>query len=447
MNYDHIVILDTNIYFHFQPIQNIPWESVVGVGTVLILLIPQNMIEIDKRKRDGKLHKRARDVGAIARKIIESGENYPLSPRLHVGYASDVRVDWEGLDLDRSEGDHRMIGEAVSIPGIPNQKLQFFGHDSYPIGLAKRYGLVSRFVSDEYLLPPEPHPLERELAAAKERLAIAESSQPSFVGDVSISQLWQSQPVRVESGGVEVSQRLAERAVLKQPDSSSIFVSAINDRRYDSDELEAYNRRLPAASKRLNRRAEAILNQFSVTFTIQNDSAVMAESTLITVRSSGAALLEFPMFPFAWPPKLPRKTSVLDVSTFPFRGLPIAAAKDPYELYVDFPDSPNKEAHFTIERFMPKKILSVEFFVVTFQELGSDLSVAASISAKNFRGTKELGSEIKLEFLHLPFNRAFNIEEGVNYLPGEAMAFYKPYWKENGGLDDLVRYDEFFGPA
>jgi hypothetical protein len=153
------------------------------------------------------------------------------------------------------------------------------------------------------------------------------------------------------------------------------------------------------------------------------------------------------MFPFAWPPKLPRKTSVLDVSTFPFRGLPIAAAKDPYELYVDFPDSPNKEAHFTIERFMPKKILSVEFFVVTFQELGSDLSVAASISAKNFRGTKELGSEIKLEFLHLPFNRAFNIEEGVNYLPGEAMAFYKPYWKENGGLDDLVRYDEFFGPA
>jgi hypothetical protein len=59
--YSTILFMDSMVALQGKPLSALPWQEIDAAGPILVLVVPQVMSEIDKRKRDGRLAKRARD--------------------------------------------------------------------------------------------------------------------------------------------------------------------------------------------------------------------------------------------------------------------------------------------------------------------------------------------------------------------------------------------------
>ncbi len=444
-SFDHIVVLDTNVFFHFQPIQNIPWGSVVGEGSVLILVLPQVMIEVDKRKRDAKLHRRARDIHVLIRQVIETGSSVQFcsgNNSYQIYYLPIVPVNWSETDLDRHEGDQRLVAEMLSISGLPREKLVFLGHDAYPIGIAKGHGIAAKFLSDTFLLPPEANPAERTIIELRERLALSEASQPSYLVSCELSHLWEGHPVRVAQASTEHAKTLANLAVLKQPKQVDLFGSIFPERKYSEDELFKYNKNLFSKAREINRRAEAVLNQYSARVKVKNCSGVMSDSTVLSIRSEGARFIEAPLIPEFWPPKRPslrdNYSTMLGIRDFNMRPMKI----DPLELYFDFSNSSRGEVVCSVERFMPEREFSFELISFVAGDIPDLLKFEVCITAKNFRGVDAYSCEIDLVPVSKNIEDVCDMSAGVSLLPTPAEHYYREKWIDTDQFGELNYLDE-----
>jgi transposase len=52
--------MDSMVALEAKPLASLPWQEIDSAGPIPVLIVPQVMKEIDKRKRDGGLGKRAR---------------------------------------------------------------------------------------------------------------------------------------------------------------------------------------------------------------------------------------------------------------------------------------------------------------------------------------------------------------------------------------------------
>ena len=84
-SYDHVVVIDTQVVLEAKPLDQLPWRDLFP-GAVLLLVARQVQTEIDSKKNDGRLGKRARAFNKLIDGVIETRVPSPVlvDPRIDV---------------------------------------------------------------------------------------------------------------------------------------------------------------------------------------------------------------------------------------------------------------------------------------------------------------------------------------------------------------------------
>lgn len=180
--YDAVLFIDSMIPLEGRPLPELPWQE-LGLGQkVLLLVVPQVLQEVDKRKRDGRLGKRAREFRRLVEPAALAGAPIRLvdgPPVVDLALAPSSRIDWDKLDdLDPDEGDAKVVAQILHERGVPDERKMLFSHDMLPIALASRRGLSVRRFPDEWLAPSEPSPHDKEVTKLKARVRELEMAEP-----------------------------------------------------------------------------------------------------------------------------------------------------------------------------------------------------------------------------------------------------------------------------
>lgn len=123
-----------------KPLPTLPWAEIDLSGPILVLVVPQVNTEIDKRKRDGRLGKRAREFNRLISPAAESGRPHRISegsPTVDIAIARTARINWDNLDdLDPSEPDARVVAQILHARDVPDERKLLLSHDINPIAMA-----------------------------------------------------------------------------------------------------------------------------------------------------------------------------------------------------------------------------------------------------------------------------------------------------------------------
>jgi len=186
--YSTILFMDSMVALEGRPLRTLPWHEIDAAGPILVLVVPQVNAEIDKRKRDGRLSKRAREFNRLIGPAAEAASPTRISdgpPAVDIAVASCDRIEWDVLDdLDPEEGDARVVAQILYARDVPRERRLLLSHDINPIAIASRHGLKARKMPDHWLQEPEPSPSERELMRLKGRVNELEATQPEFDANI-----------------------------------------------------------------------------------------------------------------------------------------------------------------------------------------------------------------------------------------------------------------------
>jgi hypothetical protein len=288
-----------------KPMTRLPWQEIDPSGPILVLVVPQVNAEIDKRKRDGRLGKRAREFNRLISPAAESASAariYQGPPVVDIAIATCDRVDWDSLnDLDPESPDARVVAQILHVRGVPPDRRLLFTHDINPIAMASRHGLKTRKLPDDWLLEPEPSPNERELTRARARVRELEATAPDLETDITFGvgaplQLFQVDPLSQERQSELVERILAENP--KPPQRNPFDLDYTLDRRY-----EKYRTLIvPQHASTLHRRLEAHYGQVPFLLWVTNVGHIQAENLVLLLTAIGGTLHKrFVSYPFFGP--------------------------------------------------------------------------------------------------------------------------------------------------
>ncbi|MCU1340464.1 MAG: hypothetical protein JWO19_6045 [Bryobacterales bacterium] len=313
--YSTILFMDSMIGLEARPFRELPWQEIDPAGPILVLVVPQVNAEIDKRKRDGRVGKRAREFNRLITPAAETSlpsRIYEGPPQVDIAMAVCDRIDWDQLDdLDPDSGDARVVAQILNARDVPREKRLLFSHDINPIAMAARHELRSRKMPDHWLLEPEPSPNEKELQKLRLRVRELESEEPLIEVDVTFEApspltLYDVSPLTPGE-----QQHLVDSILAKNPPRQrqrSLIDSPMYDYTYD-DKYERFRAVLvPRHASKLHRRLETDYNQVPFILKIENKGPVQAENLIVSLTTTGGTLHDrfqaYPVFgPLAPQPK------------------------------------------------------------------------------------------------------------------------------------------------
>lgn len=293
-----------------KPLPTLPWAEIDPSGPILILVVPQVNTEIDKRKRDGRLGKRAREFNRLIAPAAESGTPNRISggsPAVDIAIARTTRINWDNLDdLDPAEPDARVVAQILHARDVPDERKLLLSHDTNPIAMASRHGLRCRRLPESWLLEPEPSPNEKEVTRLKARVKELEASEPnlalSLTFDVSAPVgLFRVQKLSEEQRKLIVSANLHQNPRIRQERSFTLSGFGY-DSDYD-DKYETYRKEtLSKYAASVHRFLETHYGQVPFTFELANTGHLQAENLVLTLKATGGTLHDrFTIYPIFGP--------------------------------------------------------------------------------------------------------------------------------------------------
>lgn len=309
--YSTILFMDSMVALEGKPLPTLPWKEIDPSGPILVLVVPQVIKEIDKRKRDGRLAKRAREFNRLVSPAAESGRPARIAegpPAVDIAVARTARVDWDMLDdLDPDEGDARVVAQILHALDLPDSRKMLLSHDINPIAMASRHGLKCHKMPGRWLREPEPSPNEKEMTRLKARVKELETEEPDLVAKLTFGV---APPVRIfrveclseEQKKVITSLILAQNQRINQ--KSPGFPGIIRGFDYDSvynEEYDTYRvRTVPQYTASVHRFLESHFGQVPFTFELNNIGHLQAENLVVTLKASGGTIhnrfVVYPLF-------------------------------------------------------------------------------------------------------------------------------------------------------
>jgi rRNA-processing protein FCF1 len=151
----HVVVLDTNVLLHYQPVTELPWASIVG-HQPLRLVLPLRVIE----ELDEKKYSTRHDLAARARRIL------PML-RAHVGkagaaapLASEVTLEvWvdSGARFRPVDADEEILAVCKELAQFGAASASIASGDTAMQLRAETLGVSTIELADKYLrVKPEP---------------------------------------------------------------------------------------------------------------------------------------------------------------------------------------------------------------------------------------------------------------------------------------------------
>lgn len=291
--------LDANIILECRPLAELPWQEIDAGGPILALMTPTAIKEIDSKKQDGRIGRRAREFNRLIAPVAAGGPPIVIresAPRVELALSRAIRIPWDQHDdLDPDDGDSCIVAEALHAKDMNAAGKLIVSHDIKPIAFSSNYDLATLHVSDSWLRQPEPHPKDREIQKLNQQLAQYQAMEPAFeiaielmaaepVALVRIEDLSDAERDIIHRRIHELNPRMDQRS-----GRNPIMASMTYDHSYDG-RFEAYLKRVPVFIANYEQRLERLFNQARFRLKVVNIGKVQAENLLVEVGAANGWL-------------------------------------------------------------------------------------------------------------------------------------------------------------
>ena len=180
---------DTNLFIQCSPLPEIDWTRWDDFDEVRLLICRPVQREIDNQKNRGndRVGQRARKTSRIFRDIATGEDGYEViresSPRVELHLEALGRPSPELEDrLDYGKPDDEIVGccYEYSREHSPSD-VRLLTHDGGPMMTARSLGLPFEPIPEDWILPPENSPAERENARLREEVNRLRKVEPEFL--------------------------------------------------------------------------------------------------------------------------------------------------------------------------------------------------------------------------------------------------------------------------
>lgn len=171
------LFLDTNIYLHYKPIQELKLHKKYGKDCILV--IPRIILmELNKHKDshpNSKIKKKAR---AICNNI-HSWDNIG-KVNDNIGFRFVISTsDPQKYDLNPNYADDRFLADILDFNALPEDKILIAADLSMQL-TAKHLGIIFEVLDESYKIPSDKDPLEEENLALKQQIERLQNALPKL---------------------------------------------------------------------------------------------------------------------------------------------------------------------------------------------------------------------------------------------------------------------------
>ncbi|MET4384450.1 hypothetical protein ABIB73_000185 [Bradyrhizobium sp. F1.4.3] len=178
------LVADTNLFFEFKPIEQLPWGE-LGADLVVIVLTKPVVDEIDKHKKsNGRTRDRALDIFNRIRAMLTSDaievDIQESGPRVVLRRQTSVGPDPKLADrLDYGKPDEKLVGIVSTLAGqAVGYGVKLFTDDAGAAGTAADFGVPFQLIDPAWRRPPAESTEAKQLKEAKKDLAMYRSLEP-----------------------------------------------------------------------------------------------------------------------------------------------------------------------------------------------------------------------------------------------------------------------------
>lgn len=187
--------LDTNVFLHFQPFDQIPWPKELNADFVALRVAPDVIGELNKHKDGHKVAHLKERAGKILRRVMR----FAFTNEGRVDDSGAVTITCEqhpaSLDLparglDPAITDDRILATVLDYKARhPDEPVVLITDDPGAALRAHGYGVVLVGLSETMRIPPAPDEKQKRIRELEERVQSMENSRPrlhlSFPGGAS----------------------------------------------------------------------------------------------------------------------------------------------------------------------------------------------------------------------------------------------------------------------
>lgn len=397
--------LDSNIILECRPLHDLPWEEVDPSGPILALITPTVIKEIDSKKQDGRIGKRAREFNRLIAPVAAGGAPIVIResmPRVELALASSTRIKWDHFDdLDPDDGDSCIVAEVLHAKDITHSGKVLVSHDIKPIAFASNYDLLTHHVSDNWLRPTEPHPKDRELQKLTQQLAAYRSKEPAFKIEIELVEKEPLTIIQIQNlSNSEKSDILEHIYALNPPveqagDSFGLYRTLPSYDHYYEQRYEKYRNKLPRFVDEYELHLERAYNQSRFKVRVVNIGEIQAEHLHIEVNAKNGLINDRFVLISPQGPSRPRpENSIVPL----IKNLGSITHPKVGRHEYQYRKEPNIEPSFSVtcEDFRHKQEYSFEGVVILNARQRESLEITVDITASNFHGSAFTSKEVSL---------------------------------------------------
>ncbi len=171
------LFLDTNIFLHYQDVEQLKLEQRYGKGIVLV--IPRVILgELDNHKdshKSPKIQKRARSICKKIQAWDSSGQVTDSIQFQFVVKTSDPKKH----NLNPDSADDRFLADILEFDAPPEDKI-LFAADMNMILTAKHLGIITEEIDENFKLPSILDPLEKKNRELQRKLNRLQNALPKL---------------------------------------------------------------------------------------------------------------------------------------------------------------------------------------------------------------------------------------------------------------------------
>ncbi len=391
--YDRVLVIDTQVVLETKPLDQLPWGE-LGQGPILLLVCRQAQSEIDAKKNDGRLGTRARSFNKLLDSFLETrapAELFAGAPRVDVALVANAKIDWDTLDdLDRDDGDDRIVAQALHARVDDHTKLELLSHDMRPRDGAITHGLGAIKLPEHWLREPEPSPDERERARLERELRVLKTEQPAIEVRVEAITPLPWRKLLVEPASDEQTAAIQSailRAAPRQDREDALGFSSMNRDYSFDDRKKKWRERLIAKDlPAMHLGLQRLHAQHRVRITIANVGPITAEGLSLEIRSGNTDLYSEPYYVFVFGKPAPYPRPFNDpLRHMDFGRLGPASRHEPFTFYIE-EEGPGSVLTWSCSSFRQEKVFEVEVSVALGTGTSGKAQVEAVVTARNMKG-------------------------------------------------------------
>lgn len=440
--YDHVVLIDSQVVLEAKPLEQLPWSDLFP-GSVLLLVARQVQSEIDRKKNDGRLGKRARAFNKLLDGFIVDRVPSPVlaDPKIDVATVANRPIDWDALgDLDRDDGDDRIVAQALNAIIDDPARLVLLSHDMRPRDAAAAHGLSAMKLPETWLRDPEPSPDQKRINELEAKVKLLAADQPQLAVRLEIvtPEPWiyrEVAPATVEQANAVLNRKLANAP--RQSRGGPLGVGS-----YDyshSDRLAAWEAVMREDIPLMHRGLTKLHAQHRIRVIVENVGPISAEGLSLEIRSGNVVLYSMPYWVLVNGPGAPHPRMFHDrLSAFnPHNLLP--PRREPFSFYWD-ERGPGDHLILSCGSFRQEKEYDIEVSVELLSGTPPKSQIEAIVTASNMKGDARRRLLVGVERVAIPFDDMYDMAQGTLKtrplvdLPDDPDT-YDYVWLRNGGAE------------